>query len=484
MRWTTTDPRSAGLADKVGATINYVSSGDEYVTLVKVNATDTDWAAVDAVLPASPMDSSRCPFVVADPRTGGRKGGKNEVVFYYAAGEGIYLIKYGDGDTDWVKMPTAADVGPHTHPIGDIEPGAEGYIATVVGGVAVWAAATSSSSWDSIFSGGQDGAINFNGGAVSVATGPVANVYTLTQNVAATDINIAATYEVDRNGYAIFGNGTLSGSGKIKGNGSAGASITAGGTAGTAGAGAVAATLPGGANGSAGAINASSTPADGAGSTGAPLWNPVGAGGTAGTSSPSPGGVGGTGGTCKGGGSGGRGKAFSVGGQPGRAGGSVGSINADSAFTHCMTSGRNLTGGLFGGSTGGAGAPSPDTYNDFSAPQGTDGGGGGGAGGWVVVCVRNSTFTGTIEAKGGAGGSGYSFNVGGASGGIGGPGAGGGAGGTIIFIMGAGTLPTFDVSGGVGGTGGTASGGTVDNLTAPNGGAGGVGKVISIDLSA
>jgi hypothetical protein len=483
MRWTTTDPRIAGFADTLGATINYVSSGDQFVTLVKVGAGHTAWTKVDAVLPASPMDSSRCPTVSTDPRTAGRAGAVDEVVLYESSGDGVYLVKYGTGATDWVKLPTASDVGPHTHPIGDIEPGAEGYVATVVGGVAVWAAAASSISWDSIFSGGQDGAINFNGGAVSVATGPVANVYTLTQNVAATDINIAAGYEVDRNGYAIFGNGTLSGSGKIKGNGSAGASITAGGTAGTAGAGAVAATLPGGASGSAGAINSGSTPADGGGSSGAPVWNPVGAGGAAGASSPSPGGVGGTGGTCKGGGSGGRGKAFSVGGQPGRAGGSVGSINSDSAFTHCMTSGRNLAGSLFGGSTGGAGAPSPDTYNDFSAPQGTDGAGGGGAGGWVVVCVRNSTFTGTIEAKGGAGGSGYSFNVGGASGGIGGPGAGGGAGGTIICIIGGGTFPTFDISGGAGGTGGSCSGGTVDNLTAPNGGSGGPGKVISMNLS-
>jgi hypothetical protein len=476
MRWTTTDPRSAGLADKSGATINYVSSGDEFVTLVKVGSGNTDWAEVDAVLLPSPMDSSRCPFVSADPRTAGRAGNLNELVFYYTAGAGVYLIKYDSGDTDWVKLPAAFNPGV----------GSEGDVYTTVAGVAVWQApASGGSSADPIFSGGQDGAIDFNGGAVSVATGPVANVYTLFQNVAATDINLPSPYIVDTVGYGVFYNGELTGDGKFRNNGTAGASIVGGGDTGTGGAGAPAATLPGGASGGNGAINSGSTASAGGGTSGCPTWNPVGAGGAAGAASPGSGTAGTAGGTCKGGGSGGRGGGgFSVGAQNGTAGGAVSTVNNDSAYTHCMISGRNITGSLFGGSTGGGGAPSPDSYNDFPAPHGTDGAGGGGAGGWVVVCGRVCSFTGTIEAKGGAGGNGYSFNVGGAAGGIGGPGAGGGPGGTIIFIMGEGTLPTFNVTGGAGGTGGSCTGGTVDNLTAPNGGAGGSGKLITIDLSA
>jgi hypothetical protein len=362
-----------------------------------------------------------------------------------AAGIGTYLMKYGAADTEWVPLPLPS-VGPHTHPVADLSPvGSEGDVVTTVGGVAVWSAPSSSSYADSIFSGGQDGAINFNGSATTVAT-LAGSTYTLTQNVAATDIVVASGYVVVTAGYAMFWTGTLSGSGTIRNNGSAGTSISAAGTVGTGGAGAPASTLPGGGAGGNGAINNASSPGAGTGSSSAPMWNPVGAGGAGGANT---GGAGSTGGTCKGGGSGGR-KGYSVGAQAGTAGASVGSVNSDSAYMQCLATGRNVGGALFGGSTGGAGAPSPDTYNDFIAPQGTDGAGGGGAGGWMVLAGNHCTFTGTVESKGGAGGFGYSFNVGGASGGSGGPGAGGGPGGTIIFFIGTGTLPTFDVSGGAG----------------------------------
>jgi hypothetical protein len=365
-----------------------------------------------------------------------------------------------------------------------ISPGADGEFLQTTGGVVVWGAGSSYRYSDSIFSGGQDGAINFNGGAVSVAT-LVGSTYTLTQNVAATDINVAATYIVVTAGYAMFWTGTLSGSGTIRNNGSAGASIVTGAEAGSGGAGASGATLPAGVAGGNGAINSGSGASGGTGTSGAPVWNPVGAGGAAGAATPGSGTAGTAGGICKGGGSGGRGGGgFSVGAQAGTAGGSVGSINSDSGFAQCLVTGRTVTGSLFGGSTGGGGAPSPDSYNDFPAPHGADGAGGGGSGGWVVLVGDICTFTGLVEAKGGAGGNGYSFNVAGAAGGIGGPGAGGGAGGTIVMFIGAGALPTLDISGGAGGTGGACTGGTVDNLTAPNGGAGGSGKVISRVLSA
>jgi hypothetical protein len=481
MRWTTTDPRSAGFQDRQGATINYVTAG-AYTTLQKVGTGSTDWAEVSAVITAAPM--AGCPTVSADPRSAGRAGSLDEIVLYYTAGAGVYLIKYGSGDTDWVPLPTAADVGPHTHPISDIIPGNDGDVATVVAGVSVWAPPASSSYSDSIFSGGQDGAIDFNGGAVTVAT-LAGSTYTLTQNVAATDINVAATYIVITAGYAMFWTGTLSGSGTIRNNGSAGTSIVTGAETGSGGAGAAGATLPAGAAGGGGAINSGSTATAGTGTSGAPVWNPVASGGAAGAATPGSGTAGTAGGIGKGGGSGGRGGGgFSVGAQAGTAGGAVSTINSDSAYTQCLVTGRTVTGTVFGGSTGGGGAPSPDSYNDFPAPHGADGAGGGGGGGWIVLAGDACTFTGTVEANGGAGGNGYSFNVAGAAGGIGGPGAGGGAGGTIIMFIGTGTLPTLDVSGGAGGTGGACTGGTVDNLTAPNGGAGGTGKVISRVLSA
>jgi hypothetical protein len=108
MRWTTTDPRSAGLADKSGATINYVSSGDEFVTLVKVGSGNTDWAEVDAVLP---LADGRLAVSVrlgrsahCRPRRQSRRGR-----LYYTGGAGVYLIKYGTGNTDWVPLPRNAD---------------------------------------------------------------------------------------------------------------------------------------------------------------------------------------------------------------------------------------------------------------------------------------------------------------------------------------------------------------------------------------
>jgi hypothetical protein len=370
----------------------------------------------------------------------------------------------------------------HSHAITDLTGGSNGNTIVIVGGVKTWT--SPSIGWDAIFSGGQDGSLNFNGGAVTGAT-LAGSTYTLTQNIAATDLAVAGGYIVETAGYIIFANGTLSGTGTISNNGQAGASIVGGGTAGTGGAGAIGGKLPGGATGGNGAINAISGASGGSGSSNAPTWNPVASGGAGGATTGTAGTAGSVGGTCKGGGAGGRGGGgFSTGAQSGTAGGSVGSVNSDSALVHCLTRGRAIGGGLFGASTGGGGAASPDTYNDV--PGGifnTDGAGGGGAGGWVVVCARHCTFTGTIEAKGGAGGNGYSFVCGGGSGGIGGPGAGGGGGGTIICIIGDGSFPTFNAAGGAGGTGGTCTGGSVTNLTGPNGGAGGTGKIISMNLS-
>jgi hypothetical protein len=108
MRWTTTDPRSAGFQDRQGATINYVTAG-AYTTLQKVGTGSTDWAEVSAVITASPM--AGCPTVSADPRSSGRAGSLDEIVLYYTAGAGVYLIKYGAGDTDWVALPTIATSG-------------------------------------------------------------------------------------------------------------------------------------------------------------------------------------------------------------------------------------------------------------------------------------------------------------------------------------------------------------------------------------
>lgn len=111
MRFVTTDPRSAGLADSVGSVLGYVTGGALY-TLVKAGTGNTDWAHVRPVVIPAPMESTKCPAVATDPSSGGRAGNIGEIVLYYTGGVGVYYIKYGTGSTDWVPLPDNNAGGP------------------------------------------------------------------------------------------------------------------------------------------------------------------------------------------------------------------------------------------------------------------------------------------------------------------------------------------------------------------------------------
>jgi hypothetical protein len=469
MRWTTTDPRSAGFADSEGATINYVSSG-AFVTLLKTGSGSTDWSEVKAIVP--PTVGSRCPVVTTDPRTAGRAGSLDEVVLYTTGGTGTYLIKYGTGNTDWVPLPTMPIIGV----------GNEGDVYTTVSGVAVWQAPSSGgSSADPIFSGGQDGAINFNGGAVTVATGPVANVYTLTQNVAATDINVAVSVHrqhrrvrdlLQRHAVGQRNNpqqrqrryehrrrhrdGTRAALGAPA---EASRRWHAGGN---------------------GAINAMLVLVRRRSDERADMesrrrrWCRLAADTTSALRAPQAAPA--------------RAEArvdvVAVGTRSAaQAGSALAARSARSTRqrTHSLHDSRprNRT-ALFGSLDWRRQAHHRRMRTTGPGVANVDGAGGGGAGGWIVIAARNHcTFTGTVESKGGAGGSGYSFNVGGAAGGIGGPGAGGGPAERSSSSWAPARLPTFDVTGGLGGTGGSCTGGTVRQRQSWNGGDGGSGKLIT-----
>ena len=112
MRFVTTDPRSGGLADNIGAIVTLISGGS-MTTLVKVASGDTDWAAVTATILPSPMAPTKCPAVSSDPRSGGRAADIGDVVLYYTGGAGTYLIKYGVANTSWAPLPELGN-----HPTG------------------------------------------------------------------------------------------------------------------------------------------------------------------------------------------------------------------------------------------------------------------------------------------------------------------------------------------------------------------------------
>lgn len=301
---------------------------------------------------------------------------------------------------------------------------------------------------DTLFGDGSDGNVTISSGTTS-----------LTKDTYYKSLTINGTGSLAVNGYKVFVSEILditsAPAGAITFNGSAGgnASVTTGGTAGTA---------P--------FVNT-----QGGGGSGQNGPNGGTAGGTAGTSSSALTGVGGSG--TGAGGSGGNGS-----GGSGLGGGGVGAITLHpsrrryaqlfyqgSGFSQCR-------GGAAGGSGGSAGG------------DGTAGGGGGASGGggghaWIAARIINrggSTAAGAIQANGGNGGNGGTPAAGNRGGGGGG---GGGNGGWVqLFyqhLIGTTATNALQSKGGNGGTGGTKTG-TGTNGTGGDGGASGY--VTAIDL--
>jgi hypothetical protein len=98
----TSDPRTAGLARPVGATVNYVTGG-AIVPLIKYGTGNTEWATVPQGGGATPTTS--------DPRTAGRAGLVGSLAMYVTGGVGLLLRKYGTTSTNWATVPTISGGG-------------------------------------------------------------------------------------------------------------------------------------------------------------------------------------------------------------------------------------------------------------------------------------------------------------------------------------------------------------------------------------
>lgn len=536
MKWTTTDPRTgSGLAASVGDVVGYISGGT-LTTLAKSGTATTDWAVIPSTMPAPPMSQSRCDVATTDPRTAGRAAKLDTVVLYYTAGTGLYLIKYGTGDTQWVPLPGAVTSGGGgaTLPIAEsdvtnlpadlatltaavatkadksitinISPGSGGGDLTAnrtlvpatnstssagivsqapndtskfYRGDATWARL---SAWAWMFGAGTDGSPHFDGVATitlgdGTTVAPSGGNYTLPRDCSFDSVTIDTGVIVFAHGLRVHAKTGIFGLGTISVRGNAGGNATGSTVSGAAGAAIPDKTFKGV---SAGVIGGSALPS--ANSNNAPLGISLtppaslvvgnGANGTVGN-----GGVGGSGGFAN--------------------GGAVGvNMVGPGTVTLMLTS----TGGpvldappaLFTGR--GAGTTTQYTWGTAgtagrggNGSQPGRGGGSGTAGGAIYIAALTIDATITIDARGGAGGNG-----GGATGGFGGgggAGAGGGPGGVVMLVQGYGALPTIDISGGLGGTGGAGdpnSGGAPPSPGGPgySGGNGGDGLKFAYLLTA
>lgn len=494
MTWTTTDPRSAGRAGKLGAVVKYVTGG-ALTTLVKVGAAATDWTAVTAVLPAAPMDASRCQATASDPRIAGRAGDVDEIVLFDAAGTGVYLIKFGTGDTDWVPLPTSGGGGvPSSRALNATSPiridgGASGDLSanrtisvldnsTSSKGVVAIAPNDRSKVWlgDAtwgrlavwvwIFGSGIDGNLHFDGvSTVTLADGttmvPSGNVYTAPRSISGDAIVIDSGVTVKMHGLFMYSKSGITGSGTISVKGNDGGNATGSTVSGAAGA-VIAQTMMNGV--AAGIVGGTGLPS--ADSNNAPLGFVPGS--TAAAANDSAGVNGGVGS----GGSGGAGGKES-GGVSIPGGASSGVVTLMTAINGgplmdtapSMFSGKSVTTSVLftwgtAGTAGRAGGGS----------QPGRGGGSGTAGGACGIWALTIANTITIDARGGNGGNGGN-GTGGFGGGGGGGGA-GGAGGVVSLVQGYGTLPTITITGGSGGTGGAPDTTGHAGFTGGNGGAG------------
>ncbi len=261
---------------------------------------------------------------------------------------------------------------------------------------------------------------------------------------------------ITTNGYKIFVNGTLSGTGTIKypaGNAGAAGSNNSGDSGGAGGAGGTAYTAGGVLRNTAG-----------------------GAGGNGGNE-----GGGGNAGTAGGDGNiGVAGSAGGAGGQGGAAGGASGASISLSSFGKERWNTISLIDYVSGGTlllrkprgSGGGGGGLSNTSGGGATHGGGGGGGAGASGGIIFIMARTWAGTFTLEAVGGAGGAGGLATEEGAGGG-----GAGGSGGTVIVIYGTKTWSgSYTLTGGAAGAGGaTAQAGT-------NGTAGLTGTYYEIDI--
>jgi len=262
---------------------------------------------------------------------------------------------------------------------------------------------------------GSDGALNFDGAATVLGMVPSGGVYTITRELFATDLTIAAGVRLNCRSYGLWVSGTLTGvdaTSIISANGVAGSGSTPGPAdsvtapyafaSGAGGAGRTATSGPG-ING--GGIGVSPCGSGGAGGAGG-----AGVGGSAGVSTLAAANRGGSGAIdwiwrrCRyldgttvanaGGGSGGGGGGLfhTVGSGAGGGGGS----GARSVVVHA----RCVVGAFVIEANGGAGAASTAAGGDLG------GGGGGGGGGFAALVTSTPSPPCTVRALGGAAGSG------------------------------------------------------------------------------
>jgi hypothetical protein len=274
---------------------------------------------------------------------------------------------------------------------------------------------------------GSDGSPTFDGSTTVLGMVPVANVYTMLRDYFfdAPIVNVGVT--VKTAGFSGVCKGVCTLNGIIERNGNAAANSTGAGP-GTPAAALTGGRLPGGAGGATG-MNSNGAGQAAGNVTGCPQGYTT-SGGTGGTGGANAGGLGGT---CT-----------------EAAAGSNGWRMAFSAMQ-----GRNLTfSALALGGGGGSGGCSA-----FGSPSGA----GGGSGAWLTWGALSFAGTGSIQARGGAGGNAH------AGGGNAG-GGGGGKGGIAVVVYVTGTAPTISVIGGAGGTGagtGTAGAAGGDGISLP-----------------
>jgi hypothetical protein len=348
-------------------------------------------------------------------------------------------VMAGTGDPSGVVVST----------VGSLYVDATGNLYQNTDGATAWQRINLTAASFGVFGTGFDGALNFDGVNPVLGIAPVANVYTLTRDIFATDIAIANNVVIACDGWRVFANGTITGpaaglavihaNGGNGGNGGNGVSGAAGQSLGNG----VTRSLGGGGNGQAGAAN-----------------NAFGSAGSAATvANGCPAFLAGTGGVGGGPNAGGAGGGGGVQAAP------IANASAEGSLVELrnLLSGRTLNSVRFtaatGGSSGGGNA------------VGSGGGGGGGGGNICLVAARifvNAANI-SVRANGGNGGNGGATQPSG--------GGGGGGGGYSIVVIAFGTAPGQQANGGAGGNAGGGGGATA-------GAAGSAGRTITVKLGA